>query len=56
MEYVNDHGAFADIPVDRIVDSWKAVYGSERVRQWIESFEKSGGKRNRKLENEDWIK
>ncbi|MBW2437933.1 MAG: transglutaminase-like domain-containing protein [Desulfobacterales bacterium] len=56
MEYVNDHGTFADIPVDRIVKSWKAVYGSERVRQWIDAFEKSGGKRNRKLENEDWVR
>jgi transglutaminase-like putative cysteine protease len=56
MEYLNDHGTFADIPVDRILDSWKTVYGSERVRQWIDLFEKSGSKRNRKLENEDWIK
>lgn len=56
MEYVKDHGTFADIPVDRIVASWKAVYGSERVRQWIDAFEKSGGKRNRKMENEDWVR
>ena len=56
MEYVNDHGTFADIPVDRILDSWKAVYGSQRVRKWIESFEKSGANRNRKLENEDWVR
>lgn len=56
MEYVKNHGTFADIPVDRILESWKAVYGRERVRQWIDAFEKSGGKRNRKMENEDWVR
>ena len=56
MDYVSDHGTFADIPVDQIVRSWEAVYGQERVRKWIEAFEKSGGKRNRKLENEEWVR
>jgi hypothetical protein len=56
MEYVKDHGTFADIPFDRIIDSWKALYGAERIRQWIDAFEKSGGKRYRKLENEDWVR
>jgi hypothetical protein len=55
MEYIADHGTFADIPVDQILRSWKAVYGRERVRQWIDTFEKSRGKRNRKLENEEWV-
>jgi hypothetical protein len=56
MEYVTDHGSAADIPVDKIVEAWKATYGHERVRQWIAAFEKSGGKRNRKFEDEDWLK
>jgi transglutaminase-like putative cysteine protease len=56
MEYIADHGTAADIPVDQIVEAWKTTYGHERVRQWIASFEKSGGKRNRKFENEDWVK
>jgi transglutaminase-like putative cysteine protease len=55
MEYITDHGTYADIPVDQIVDAWKAVYGHERVRGWIASFEKSGGKIKRKFENEDII-
>jgi transglutaminase-like putative cysteine protease len=55
MEYITDHGTAADIPLDRIVEAWKATYGHERVRQWIASFEKSGGKRNRKFEDEDWL-
>ena len=56
MEYVTDHGSAADIPVDKIVEAWKTTYGHARVRQWIASFEKSGGKRNRKFEDEDWLK
>jgi transglutaminase-like putative cysteine protease len=56
MEYITDHGTAADIPLDRIVEAWKVTYGHERVRQWIASFEKSGGKRNRKFEDEDWLK
>jgi hypothetical protein len=56
MEYINDHGTYADIPVDQIVDAWKEVYGAERVRQWIKAFETSGGKLKRKLESEDWIR
>ena len=56
MEYITDHGTDADIPVDRIVEAWKVTYGHERVRQWIAFFEKSGGKRNRRLENEDWVR
>jgi len=56
MEYVTDHGTAADIPVDKIVKAWQATYGHARVRQWIATFEKSGGKRNRKFEDEDWLK
>ena len=44
MEYVCDHGHFADIPVKKIVAAWKEAYGKARVRKWIEGFEKSGGK------------
>jgi transglutaminase-like putative cysteine protease len=39
MEYVADHGVFADIPVDTIVAAWEAAYGAERVRGWIRAFE-----------------
>ncbi len=56
MEYITFHGTYADIPVDQIVEAWKAVYGYERVSRWIEFFEKSGNKRDRKFEDEDWVK
>jgi transglutaminase-like putative cysteine protease len=43
MEYVAEHGTFADVPVDRIVAAWEEAYGKERVRGWIAQFEASGG-------------
>jgi len=55
MEYTPDHGAYADIPVDQIVDGWKKTYGHERVRKWIKEFDAAGGKLKRKLENEEWL-
>jgi transglutaminase-like putative cysteine protease len=55
MEYIKDHGTYADIPVDQIVDAWKAVYGQERVKQWIANFEKSGEKIERSFISEDFI-
>lgn len=36
MEYVADHGVFADVPVDTIVAAWKQAYGADRVASWIE--------------------
>ncbi len=41
MEYVGDHGTYADIPVDVIVAAWKETYGEERVNGWIRGFEES---------------
>lgn len=56
MEYVEDIGSFSDIPVNEIVAGWENAYGRERVRGWIEAFEKSGGKSYRNFENEDVVK
>ncbi len=53
MEYVEDHGTYADIPVQKIIAAWEKTYGVERVRSWIRKFEKSGSKRIRFFENED---
>ena len=44
MEYVDDHGTFADIPVDELVIAWEKIYGKDRVEQWIAGYEKTGGK------------
>jgi transglutaminase-like putative cysteine protease len=43
MEYVDDHGTYADIPVGEIVIGWENIYGKNRVRDWIEGYENSDG-------------
>jgi transglutaminase-like putative cysteine protease len=53
MEYIEDHGVYADIPVDIIVAGWEKAYGKDRVRQWIEKFEKTGGRSKRNFYHED---
>ena len=53
MEYVEDFGTYADIPVDTIVSAWEKVYGKDRVRKWISDLEKSGGKSMRNFDRED---
>jgi len=39
MEYLDDHGVYADIPVKTIVTAWEATYGKKRVQEWIRLFE-----------------
>jgi len=56
MEYVEFHRSYADIPVDTIVAAWKKTYGKDRVRKWIDTFEKSGGKSIRDFDREEVIK
>jgi transglutaminase-like putative cysteine protease len=53
MEYVDDHGTYADIPVDEIVIGWEKIYGKDRVRRWIEGYEKTGGKAGRDFDKEE---
>ena len=37
MEYLDDHGTFADVPVAAIVSAWKGAYGVGRVQGWIDN-------------------
>ena len=55
MEYVRDHGAFADVPVEQLVVAWENAYGSDRVRSWIKSFEAPGATRAKRFEHEDAV-
>jgi len=55
MEYVKDHGTFADIPVGRIVSACEQTYGTQRVRQWIQEYEAAAGKSSRNFEREDVV-
>jgi transglutaminase-like putative cysteine protease len=55
MEYVDDHGTYADVPVDEIVAAWERAYGRDRVCQWIASYEQSGGASERDFIREEVI-
>ena len=45
MEYVEDHGVYADIPLKTILTAWEKAYGRERVQDWIRLFETNGHSR-----------
>jgi len=55
MEYINDHGTFADVPVDKILVGWKKVYGSQRVQRWIQEYEQARGNAGRDFGSEEAI-
>jgi transglutaminase-like putative cysteine protease len=55
MEYLTDHGRYADVPVKRIVAAMQDTYGEARVRQWIEAYEKTGGASLRSFELEEVV-
>jgi transglutaminase-like putative cysteine protease len=56
MEYIAYHGTYADVPVDRILAAWYETYGRERVRTWIDVFEKAGGNRPADFNEEQVVK
>ena len=39
MEYIRDHGTYADVPVDKIVDAMATAYGHDRIRSWMAAYE-----------------
>lgn len=53
MEYLADHGTFADVPVGRIVAAMKAAYGADRVQGWIDAYEGQGRLSGRNFDQED---
>jgi transglutaminase-like putative cysteine protease len=55
MEYVSYHGSFSDIPVDLIVAGMEKAYGKERVKMWIDEFEKAGSRPLREFLSEEVI-
>jgi transglutaminase-like putative cysteine protease len=55
MEYLADHGTFADVPVDRIVAAMKAAYGAARVQGCIDAYEAQGRLSGRNFDREDLI-
>jgi transglutaminase-like putative cysteine protease len=55
MEYVADHGAYAEVPVDKIVAAWKKEYGQHRIKQWIAGYENSDGESGRYFSGEEVV-
>jgi transglutaminase-like putative cysteine protease len=53
MEYIEDHGTYADIPVDIIVNAWEKAYGKNRVREWINAFKSPDGLTGLNFDTED---
>ena len=53
MEYVDDHGTWADIPVDEILLGWRKVYGKNRVQRWIAGYERSDDKTGGDFDREE---
>lgn len=53
MEYLADHGTYADVPVEAIVAAWEETYGKQRVREWIRNFEAAGGKSGKDFFSEE---
>lgn len=42
VEYVSYHGSFEDLPLDRILEAWRDVYGADRVRAWTDALKAAG--------------
>ena len=38
MEYVDYHGTYSDIPVDKILSAFRKEYGNKKVDNWIKKF------------------
>jgi len=55
MEYVADHGTYADIPVGRILAAWRDTYGEDRVARWIAAFETPEGLSGRDFQSEEIV-
>jgi len=53
MEYVEYHGVYQDIPVEKILRAWEEAYGRDRVKAWIERCEKSGWDSSRDFYREE---
>lgn len=56
MEYVKDHGTFADLPMEQILAAMKTTYGEARVRQWISDYETGDGRTGRRFDSEEVVR
>lgn len=55
MEYLEYHGSYADVPIDKIMAASIKEYGADRVQKWQIEFQTSGGKSLRDFYKEDIV-
>jgi hypothetical protein len=55
MEYVEDLGSYADVPLENILSAWEVAYGRERLQSWIRAHENSPEGQGRDFEQETVI-
>ncbi len=53
MEYLDFHGTYADVPIEKIIKTFRETYGDKLVDRWIAAFDAMRGVAQRKFENED---
>ena len=55
MEYLEYHGSFTDVPIDKIMAASMKEYGADRVKRWQSEFQTSGGHSLRDFYSEDVV-
>ena len=55
MEYLEYHGYYADVPIDKMMAANIKEYGEDNVKKWIEAFQETGGKPVRDFYSEEVI-
>jgi transglutaminase-like putative cysteine protease len=55
MEYEDDLGTYADVPVAEILAAWQEAYGRERVEGWVRAFAQPGKGHPRIFEREEVV-
>lgn len=55
LEYLVDHGSYADIPVTQIITEFRRKYGNELVQKWIDAFDSMRGIAKQRFDQEDVV-
>ncbi len=55
MEYIDHHGSYADIPVNKIMMAFREKYGDALVEKWIAAFDAMRGLAKRRFEKESIV-
>ncbi len=56
MDYLEDHGTYADIPIDTIISAWEDAYGKDRVQSWKDLHRRFNGNPLGNFDDEEVVK